>query len=227
MGVGRTDRNPHPAERGHRTLNIDRHVRFFDRAGSGNRIAIHPRLFNHLRGVEEGVDFRVGRCLVKPDISQPLHRRHECGIFCDHIAIGHEAGVGRCRILGRLRQGDGDLRIGRQPAEARVHRLQMLLRSSDVAIGLQADHRRGVVFLRQGDGDVVVGGRAGKLLRDLHQPVVGGVEIENDAVKLLQIEIQTEGLVELLIEIDLKAVNVFEVFLDDFDGVDDRLDNVG
>ena len=103
----------------------------------------------------------------------------------------------------------------------------MLLRSSDVAIGLQADHRRGVVFLRQGDGDVVVGGRAGKLLRDLHQPVVGGVEIENDAVKLFQIEIQTEGLVELLIEIDLKAGNVCEVFLDDFDGVDDRLDNVG
>ena len=103
----------------------------------------------------------------------------------------------------------------------------MLLRCGDVAIGLEADHRGGVVFLRQGDGDVVVGGRAGKLRRDFHQPVVGGVEIENVAVKLLQIEIQTEGLVELLIEIDLEAIDVFEVFLDGLDAVDDRLNNVG
>ena len=81
--IGRIDRNPHLEERDNGPLNIDRHVRFLDRAGSGNRIAIRSRLFNHLRGVEEGVDFGGGRCLVKPEISQPLHRRHEVGIFCD------------------------------------------------------------------------------------------------------------------------------------------------
>ena len=177
--------------------------------------------------VVEGLDVKVCRVGGKPASGElrPGIRKRRLGL--DGIAVGHESVVGG-REVGRLGNQDlGDLEIGGTVAEARVNGLEPAGGGRDVAVGPQAHKGRLVVFLGQCYGDVVIGRSATELAGDRDQIVVGGVEIEDDAFKRLQVEVELQDLVELLVEINLETVDVLEVFLNGADSVDDLLDDVG